>query len=312
MAKKKEDEAAANGAAEETGTTAMAVTGGSDILALSNEGDLQQVVAENFGATGLTLADLDKIKIPSAGATKWEIPSVLEDEDDTRKELVGVIIGWADKKSWWVKSFAESGGKEPPDCKSNDMVHGVGNPLASFNEKEMMLMQDGKVGKPVRATAGYLCVTCPHNQFGSAQNGGGKSCQDKRFLVMLLQDSVIPILIRAPATSILPLKQYFKRLAGAKRSYLSVLTSLSLIKIEGKIPYSQIQVKAVRYLTADETAMVRDLRVPFQAALDAEDAVEQGYTEKDAADETLADMPTGAGSAPAADSASSSDPNKPF
>jgi hypothetical protein len=295
MAKKKEDEVAATEGVAETENTekALTVKGESDILALSSEGGgMQQVVAENFGATGLTLADLDKIKLPSQGATKWEVPTVLEGEDDTRKELTGVIIGWADKKSWWVKSFAESGGKEQPDCKSNDMVHGVGNPMAFYNDKEATLMDTGKIGAPVRAAAGFLCSTCPHNQFGSAANGGGKSCQDKRFLVMLLTDSVIPVLIRAPATSIMPLKQYFKRLAGGRRSYLSVLTSLSLIKVDAKIAYSQIVPKAVRYLTPEEEAQVRELRAPFQQALDADDAVEQGYTEKNVAEETLADMPS--------------------
>ncbi len=110
---------------------------------------------------------------------------------------------------------------------------------------------------------------------------------------MLLQDSMIPVLVRAPATSIQPLKQYFKRLAGGKKSYLAVLTSLALIKQKsGNIDYSQIEPKAVRYLTPEEEAQVRLLRAPFQAALDADDAVEQAQVEKAPAEETLADMPT--------------------
>lgn len=295
---KKKDEAAATDAAQET-STAIAVQGESDILALSGDGggDLTQIIEENFGGSALTLADLDKIKLPGSGGKMWEVPSLMDD-DSTREELKGVIIGWADKKSWWVKSFAESGGKEQPDCRSNDMVHGVGNPNAFYNDKEEALMAGGKIGLPVRGSGGFLCSTCPHNQFGSAPNGGGKSCQDKRFLVILLEDSIIPVLLRAPATSITPLKAYFKRLAGARKSYLSVVTALTLIKVDAKIAYSQIVAKAVRSLTPEEEKLVRSLRAPFQAALEAEDAVDAGHVEKTKAEETLNDMPSAAAPTP--------------
>lgn len=294
--------------------TAMTVAPSSDILALSPDGNMQEVISENFGNNSLTLADLDKIKIPAAGGRSWTIPTILEDEEDTTKELVGVIIGWADKKSWWQKSYGESGGKEQPDCKSNDMVHGIGDPTAFINPKEQALMDAGKAGMPVRGSGGWLCSTCPHNLFGSAPQGGGKACQDKRFMVVLLKDSVIPILLRVPATSIAPAKVYFKRLAGGRKSCLSVLTSMSLITIKGTQEYSQIVFKAARYLTDDETAAVRKLRAPFQAALDAEDSIEAGYVEKNAAEETLNDMPghTGDAATPAAGGSTGKQPSDPF
>jgi hypothetical protein len=272
-------------------TTALTTAPESDIMALSNGGDLKQIIEENFGGSALTLGDLDKIKIPSAGNIHWSIPSVIEGEDDTTKELQGVIIAWADKKSWWAQAYGDSGGGTQPDCKSNDMVHGLGNPTSHFNEKEQALMDAGKIGMPVKSAGGYLCATCPHNQFGSAEKGSGKACQDKRFIVFLMKDSIIPVLIRVPATSIMPLKQYFKRLAGAKRSYLSVLTGLSLTKIKGTQEYSQIVPKALRMLSDAEVAQVRDLRVPFQSALDAADSVDQGFTDKNVAGESLSDMP---------------------
>lgn len=270
---------------------------GSGIMALSADGanEMANIISENFGGNQLTLADLDKMKIPSGqGAAVWSIP-VLEGDDETTKELRGVIIGWADKKSWWQKSFSESGGKEQPDCKSNDMVHGLGDPNKHFNDKEQQLMDTNKAGHTVRDTEGWLCSTCVHNQFGTAPNGGGKACQDKRFVIFLLQDSVIPVLIRVPATSINNFKQYFKRLTGQRKSYLSVITKLTLSKVDGKIAYYTVNPNADGFLSAEETALVRKLREPFQAALDAEDAIEAGYTEKNVTEETLADMPTHSG-----------------
>ncbi len=292
-------------------TTAMTVAPDSDILALSSDSNMQQVITENFGTTGLTLADLDKIKIPPQGITSWSIPSILEDDEVTTKELVGVIIGWADKKSWWAKSYGESGGSEQPDCKSNNLTHGIGNPAAFFNPKEEAMLESGQAGQPVRDTGGWLCNSCPHNLFGSAAQGAGKACQDKRFLVVLLQDSVIPILIRVPATSIMPTKQYFKRLAGGRKSYYSVLTAISLIKIQAAQTYSQVQFKALRYLTPEEVAQVQKLREPFQMALDAEDSVEAGYVEKNTSKETLNDMPATTGTSDSA-APTTKQPGDPF
>ncbi len=299
MANKKE-----LGAGEGTGEAALEVRQ-SDVLALSSDGanEFKQIIDENFGGSQLTLADLDKVKIPSGGFTSWSINSIEEEGEVEVKELHGIIIAWADKKSWWVKSYGESGGKEQPDCKSNDMVHGVGSPNKFLNPKEEQLVADAKANAFAREVLipdtdgrrGFLCATCPHNVFGSAAQGNGKSCQDKRFMLFLPKDSVLPVLIRVPATSITPIKAYFKRLAGSKLSYLAVVTGFSLVKIKAAKDYSQIVPFMVRKLTPEEVAQVRELRVPFQEALDADDAIEQGYTEKDVAAETLEDMPTHTG-----------------
>jgi hypothetical protein len=277
------------------------------VLALSSDGaaEFTQIIEENFGGSQLTLADLDKVKIPSGGATSWSVMSAAEEGEVETKELQGIIIAWADKKSWWVKSYAESGGKEQPDCKSNDMVHGIGNPNKHLNQKEEQLVADGKANAYAREVLvpdsggkrGFLCATCPHNVFGSAPQGGGKACQDKRFILFLPVDSVLPVLIRVPATSITPIKDYFKRLASSRLSYLGVITGLSLVKIKAAKDYSQIVPKMVRKLSAEETKQVRELRVPFQMALDADDAIEQGYAEKDVTSESLDDMPTHTGGA---------------
>ncbi len=298
MAKAKEEN-------KETGLQTTEVAAGSGIMALSAEGasEMKNIITENFGGSSMTLADLDKIKIPSGqGAAVWSLP-VLEGDDEAVKELRGVIIGWADKKSWWHKSFNESGGKEQPDCKSNDMVHGIGQPNMHFNDKELALQAGGKAGTAVKAPGGWLCHTCPHNIFGSAPNGGGKACQDKRFIIFLLEDSVIPVLVRVPATSINNIKQYFKKLTGVRKSYLSVITKLTLLKVKSNIDYYTVVPVADGFLSTEELALVRSLREPFQAALDAEDAVEAGYTEKDVTAETLNDMPAYSGTAEDAEAA---------
>jgi hypothetical protein len=290
--KKKEDEVEGGAPAPEAAepSTALQVAGETDILALSPDGDMAEIIKENFGGDQLTLADLDKIKLPAAGGITWAIPSL--DGEDSTKELTGVILAWADKKAWWAASYGESGGGSPPDCKSSDMVHGIGAPNSFFNAKEQQLQDTGKAGMAVRAPGGWLCSTCTHNQFGSAAQGAGKACQDKRFVIMLPLDSLIPILLRVPATSIQPMKQYFKRLAGVRKPYYAVVSTLSLIKVKGTQEYSQIVARAARSLEPHEVAKVKELRGFFQSALDADDAVEQAEVEKKpAAAETLADMP---------------------
>lgn len=268
------------------------------IMALSpdNSGVLSEVIRENFGATGLRLSDVDRIKIPGAGGTHWLVPSITNADGDATKELTGVIVAWADKKAWWSKQFGTDGSASPPDCKSEDMVHGLGLPTIALNQKETLLVDEGKAqGQPTRDTGGWLCSTCPHNVFGSAQQGGGKACKDMRFIVMVLADAVLPVLVRIPPTSLLPIRQYFKRLAAGGKRYYGTVTTLTLKveKNDSKIDYAVIVPTAARFLSAEELGGAQAYHALFQPMLESDGAVEAGLVDKAGSDEQrAAESPT--------------------
>lgn len=268
---------------------------GTAIMALSadNSGMLAEVIKENFGQTGLRLSDLDRIKVPGSAGTTWEVPTIDAADGDARKVITGVIIAWADKKAWWPKKFGTEGGNTPPSCKSDDMVHGKGLPTLAISDAENELIEAGKIQRqPTQDAGGWLCSTCPHNVFGSTpkETGTGKWCKDMRFIIMLLDDAVLPVLIRVPPTSLLPLRNYFKRLASSGKRYYHTVTSLTLVKDTnaGGTAYSTIVPTAARFLHEDEIGGAVAYHQLMQPMLESEGAVDAGLQDKAGSDEQKA------------------------
>jgi hypothetical protein len=260
--------------------------GAVSIMALdtANNGMLAEVIKENFGGTGLRLSDLDRIKIPGSAGVTWEVPTIEKPDGESRNELVGVIVAWADKKAWWpVKFGASDSANTPPSCKSEDMIHGNGLPTLAISDKESVLIEAGKAQRtPTSDVGGFLCATCPHNVFGGAPEGDGKWCKDMRFIVMLLNDAVLPVLIRVPPTSLLPLRNYFKRLASQGKRYYTTVTRLTLQKEANArgTKYSSVVPTAVRFLTADEDGGARAYHDLMQPMLEMHGAVDAGLQDK--------------------------------
>ena len=74
---------------------------------------------------GLSLS-FERIKIPSAGSTVFELPAVDGGEPETVKEFTGVILYHHPLFAYYRDKYA--GGNEPPDCGSFDGVTGEGDP----------------------------------------------------------------------------------------------------------------------------------------------------------------------------------------
>jgi hypothetical protein len=240
--------------------------------------ELVELIRDNFGGRGITLKDLEKIKVPPAGATVWSLPTILE-EDSASNELVGVVIAWRDGRAWWDKEFGSEDAKNgPPQCKSNDLKHGIGDPTLFLNDKEQELVQLGKINeKPFRDAEGWICDTCPHAQFGTAPKGNGQTCKSKRFMILLMTDNLLPVMLIGPTTSVQHMQAYFNRLTGARKRHWQVLSRflLSQQTLNARIKYSVINPKAVRILTEEENAHAKyyyDMMRPLlfeEAAIDA-------------------------------------------
>ena len=215
--------------AEKTESKEVAV---SEYKALSAPADrMSTILSNNLGGASIRPFDLDRVKVPSGGATSWEVPSLKGPEPS--RELVGIILATHDGKQFWHKRAAD-GGSAPPDCVSTDLVHGVGDP-------------------------GGSCQVCPFNQFGSAVNengqpGKGKACKDTKMMLFIRKDDVLPLVISAPSTSLSNAKKYFLRLAQVQLMYQSVVTKLTLKKERsaGGQDYAEIEFTYVRDLTKEE------------------------------------------------------------
>ena len=105
--------------------------------------NLADAMRDELGGMDITF---DRVTIPSAGGTTFELPGELPGETDAVKEFTGVILYHHPLHAFYRERF--TGGNNAPDCGSYDGMTGVGNP-------------------------GGDCASCPLNQFGS----GGKRRQ---------------------------------------------------------------------------------------------------------------------------------------
>lgn len=198
---------------------------------------IREVVAamrDAFGPAGqLTDTDLVRIKVPAAGGTSWTIPS-LEAGDVQASTIRGVVVFQSEAQVYYEKSIEETGGGAPPDCYS----------------------ADGMVG---RGTPGGNCDICPLAKFGP--DSERPACRRYKRLFMLTGDSLLPVVVQVPPTSLKPVKQFFIKMIGQALRPHHALIELSLTKQKGaKFPYSQIEMKFVARLDPASAGRVEEYR----------------------------------------------------
>lgn len=168
--------------------------------------------------------DLGRIKMPSGGMTAFAVPTL--DGEEVMKEI-DVVIAFVQGKQrkWHRETMEESGGGSFPDCQSIDGIHGRGN-----NELEPENLDDP-------GTFDYLCDECQWSKFGSKRgpNGEprrGQDCSESIHIFFFWGEMVLPMMLAASVTSLKPTKEYLQRLALHGRPLSSVITRLSLAKVE--------------------------------------------------------------------------------
>ncbi|OQB13013.1 MAG: hypothetical protein BWY15_01977 [Firmicutes bacterium ADurb.Bin193] len=201
-------------------------------LADVNIGDM---IAEELD--GLEVS-FEKIKIPSAGSTFFEI----EDENGESAgvaEFSGVIVYQHPLHCYYKTKY--TGGNNPPDCGSFDGVNGIGDP-------------------------GGLCKRCPYNEFGSAENGA-KACKNRRRIYVLREGELFPLLLSLPTGSLKEFTKYLKRLLSKGKKSNMVVTSFSLKKATnaGGVTYSQAHFAVSRDLSNDEQTLIGKLTEQIKA-----------------------------------------------
>ena len=208
-------------------TTALAVVEGFKPAVLDQSAFLEEL--EGLGVT------FDRVKIPSGGGLAFEIP-LDDDEVDTVKEIVGVIVDHHRVNAYWPAAFSGQG--QPPACSSMDGKTGAAPP-------------DSEVAWAGREQS---CATCPLNQWGSDENGSGKACKNMVRLYILREGEAFPLMLTLPPTSIRNWANYLaKRVLGRGLRPHQVVTKIGLKREQsrGGIAYSQATFKLVGVLPED-------------------------------------------------------------
>jgi hypothetical protein len=188
---------------------------------------MAELMAEELG--GLD-AGFERIKIPSAGSTVFEVPGEDPNEPETVKEFSAVILYHHPLFAFYRSKY--TGGNNPPDCGSFDGISGEGDP-------------------------GGQCAGCANNKFGSGENGA-KACKNRRRVYVLREGEIFPLLLSLPTGSLKDFTRYLKRLLSKGRKSSSVVTRFSLKKAANSngIAYSQAQCALDRQLSPEEYALI--------------------------------------------------------
>lgn len=200
---------------------------------------IKTIIEQNLGGSAdmLGLSALERIKIPPAGTSVWEIPSPLGDGNVYLPALNAVICKAKQQRVYWEGTF--TGENRPPDCYSIDMVKGS---------------QFGK------------CSTCNFSKWGSALQGAGQACRSINVLGLLLLSedqkliSGLPYILILPPTSLKNFARYAGITLAGRGLYLyDVITRLTLGKEKNQtgITYSVAKFE----VTGSTPIEVRDLAI---------------------------------------------------
>lgn len=221
--------------------------------------ELRRTIEMNVGSASVGALDLERIKVPTGGSTTW-VYETLEGEE-TARELTGIVVGARDARAYWRHRPEEGTGDSPPDCRSDDGVTGVGDP-------------------------GGECASCPLSQFGSDHRGRGQACKAMRFLFLVQPESMLPVLLSVPPSSLKTVRKYGLRLASRGVRLSDVVTAFGLEKASNTdgISFARVQPRMAHRLEpaeAERMAKVSEALAPLFArvevqATDVRDPEEHG------------------------------------
>jgi hypothetical protein len=220
--------------------------------------DAKELLREALGGESLAFKDLDRIKVPGSGGTTWEVPSL--EGDVALKELTGVIIHRATRRSYWPYSLEDrpEGDDGRPSCASIDGEIGLGDP-------------------------GGSCAECPYNEFGSDIKGGpGKACKETRQLFLLTENDLLPLAVTIPPSSLANAKAYFLRLLRNQLSPQDVVTTISLTKEKNAagIGYARVEFARSGVLSPEAKQRVREYAAAMAPAMEAAAVVKQDEVDR--------------------------------
>jgi len=199
--------------------------------------DLTALLKENLGGGKLQLHNLDEIKFPSQTSTTWDIPDITQ-KDGFRsiKDLTCVIILWNDIRRYWETEYG-AGDPSAPDCRSDDLETGVGDP-------------------------GGECKSCEFSEWGSDTKGPGERCKQSRELLLALPDKLLPVRLSIGPGSLKNIRQYFMQLVTSGIPYWKALTSFTLKteKSTKDIKYPQCNVQLIEQIPEEYLASIDSFR----------------------------------------------------
>jgi hypothetical protein len=216
--------------------------------------DLAAVLEVNLAGGNIGAFDLEGAHVPAGGATRWTRNNFETGEESEVDTIEGVVTYFRDQRKWYKIRYGEEGstGNAPPDCQSQDNVHGIG------------IFEAGSEGNPTG-----LCSQCPNSQWKSDKRGGpGQDCAQIRMLFIHEKDGLLPMRVMVPPSSWADSRRYALGLANKGLPMYAVITRLTLYKDKSwnGITYSKIRFSYQR-VSDEAKAKLRQVYEAMQRTL---------------------------------------------
>ena len=194
--------------------------------------------------------NLPRIIFPSGKGITFTIPGE-EGQIKSSETLKSVIIDQYPVRAFWREKYSGKG--VPPDCTSNDLIHGSGDPLGN-----------GQNGS-------FDCANCPMNQWGSDtdQNGkptNGKACKELHPMFLLFEGEEIPYQLTIPPGSLKNAGDYLsQRILMKGLLPEEVVTEIGTVPAQSKngTDYRKATFKKLEELNAETFGVIQKLREEF-------------------------------------------------
>ncbi len=210
--------------------------------ALSEQSKKALEILDKISGSNFSISELARIKMPSNGDTSFTVQT-----SGIRKKVQcidGIVIAQNDVRTLWKKDK-----NYPfPICFSNDCISGIGNP-------------------------GGDCSSCSLGQFSS--NNHSSNCQQRKTVLILRREDILPVVLVAPPKSAKALSEYFLNLAANRIRPCFAETSFSLKQeknIRG-IQFSKINAQIKRLLIEEEKQIVAVYANKFSRLLNAQSCI---------------------------------------
>ena len=233
------------------------------------------IFQHNLRGQKITERDLRRVKVPPQGITIWSIPTT--EGDIHTEEITGILVEYTTPRAYWDRPM-DPNTLTPPNCSSHNGVMGVGDP-------------------------GGACHLCPFSKYGSdpREDSNGQACKEKRMLFLLRPDSLLPLVVQAPSTSIRNVFDYTVGLASEEEMpFQNVFTRLTLEKVNagGGIDYGRIILKNVGRVPEEYHSSLLIYQTKLSSIIGTQ-ALEihpddENETEADGTETTREESPTGA------------------
>lgn len=215
-----------------------------DYAALSTERGGVEMLRTHLRENEISEFDLGRVKVPTGGATQWQVPTL--EGYDTRETLQGVIVLSKNSRSYWETPYEEGEGNDPPDCSSNDAIRAT----KANDEIDIPAQREEESGM-------LLCDTCAYSEWGSSHAGGrGQACRMTRQLFLMVPEKMLPLVLSLPPTSLKPASSYFLGLIDYGIEAKQVITEIGLERIAGPPAFSKATFRMAGRLDPDQVAIV--------------------------------------------------------